>query len=119
MQISSIFFRKYRIEWNKCNDGLKKTTLNDQYTQDGLYIAQNKKDIAKLSEIDNFIKYETETKCSKCLTGYYIINGKWYPWSDPYKSGDGNACFLPHFNCEEYDDKGKCLLRNNNYMIGR
>ena len=99
----------HRIECNVCNDGLEKTTLGDQCTQDGLYIAQNKKTIAKLSEIDYCIKYATETKCSKCLTGFYIINGKCYPCSDPYESGDGNTCFLPHFNCEEYDDKGKCI----------
>jgi proprotein convertase subtilisin/kexin type 5 len=98
-----------RIECNICNDGLDKTSLKDQCTQGGLYIAQNKKAIAKSSEIANCIKYETETKCSKCLTGYYIINGKCYRCSDPYESGDGKTCFLPHFNCEEYDDKGKCI----------
>ena len=104
---TKVKFSDNRIQCSQCNNGLIATSYNVQCNEDGLYIAKNGNTVA--TEITNCIEYASEMECSKCLPGNYIIKGNCYTCPTPYVLGDGKNCFLPHFNCADYDDKGKCI----------
>ena len=104
-----------------CQTGLDLTTNKDQCTENGLYKASNGQSIDRNSEIPHCINYKTQTVCSLCLTGYYLINGKCYECPEPYAKGegDGKICFLKHLNCQDYDNKGNCIQCNDGYIFTR